>query len=1497
MARRAESLTHFHPLIARWFEKQIGRPTDVQREAWPKIAAGEHVLISAPTGSGKTLAAFLHALNQLIIGAWAAGHTSVLYVSPLKALNYDIQRNLLGPLEELKKIFREAGEIFPEIRVLTRTGDTPQEERRRMLRHPPEILITTPESLNLILSSPAARVILSRLTSVILDEIHSVVGNKRGVHLITAVERLVRLSGEFQRIALSATLRPLETVAEFVGGFSLQGSPETPCYEPRRVTLVRSALQKQYDLHLRYIPVVPEEDPGDVWGPMAAGVKKIILQNRATLIFVNSRRLCETLTLKINEGEKEPLAYSHHGSLSLEIRSEVERRLKAGELRAIVATHSLELGIDIGSIDEVVLIQSPFSVSSAIQRVGRAGHRVGEVSRGTFFPTHPRDFLEAAVLVPAILHHEIEEVKPILSPLDVLSQVIVSMAGVEPWKTDSLFAALKASYPYRHLSRGQFDLVLNMLSGRYARTLIRELKPRVSVDRIDGTVMSRKGALQALYSSGGVIPDRGYFQLRHQETRGRIGDLDEEFVWEASVGDIFSLGAQSWQIREITHNDVLVLPAKSGGMSAPFWKGEESGRDFHFSERIGKLLEEADGRLEDPDFLASLMRERRMDEDAAGRLVDFLKRQKEETGCRLPHRHHLVVESVSRGPAGTPGNMLVIHTLWGGRVNRPLAMALDAAWEGRFGHRLEFFVGNDSVAILLPQEIQGEELLSLLDADRIDELLRKRLEGSGFFGARFRECAGRALLIERSRWGERMPLWMSRLQSQKLLDAVLRYEDFPILLETWRTCLQDEFDLENVKKMLNELASGVIAWSGVKTAHPSPFAAGDWWRQVSKYMYMDDRPLSDRVSRLRESLLREVILQPGLRPTVSPDLVKRFEAKRQRLSPGYSPASGRELLDWVKERLLIPRGEWEQLLAGMQRDHGLDPDSLLEELKGKLIRVRPPGADDTLVGAKEILPLIFTHGYAGEKKVGAESWEGLPLFREGFRGEAEEGEDFSWFLSQWLQYYGPKNADFIATTLGVRRDRLSAAVEDLLDARKLVKGELVSGGGAEEVCDRENFEILVRLARAEAQPVFQPLQIERLPLFLADFQGITGRKGDLEALRERIEQLLCYAAEAALWESEIFPARLQPYDPSWLDTLMQEGDLKWVGKEGHRIAFCFESDLDLMEKDIGEPADTDETPSPAGAGSENSLAGLFPDPRGRYHFSALLARSARSPAALAEELWNGVWQGQLTNDTFIALRRAMANKFKMPEPVSGERRARGRWRGPRAGVRERKEGRSFPGNWHLLPHPELSDDLLETEERRKDRVRLLLERYGILFRELLQRELPALTWPAVFRSLRIMELSGEVLAGYFFEGIPGPQFISPRSFRLLQRTLPEEAIFWINAADPASTCGIQLESLKGMLPPRVASTHLVYHGTRLVMVSKRYGKDLTFHIPPEDPRLPEYSAVLHHLLTRPFQPVRRIAVETINGEPAPQSPYVPVLRTVFEVLLDYKHVNLSRKRS
>ena len=1494
-------LTQFHPLVARWFEERVGQPTDVQQQAWSKIAAREHLLITAPTGAGKTLAAFLLALNQLIIEQWPTGHTNVLYVSPLRALNYDIQRNLLGPLSELRQIFKEAEEDFPDIRVLTRSGDTPQSDRRQMLRHPPEILITTPESLNLLLSSKGGRSILTNVSIVILDEIHAVYGTKRGVYLMTAVDRLVRLSGEFQRVALSATIQPMEKVAEFVGGFRLDGEPGDPRYVPRPVSIVVSNARKQYDLRVRFPREVAEQEKSSsVWEPLVDELKKIIAKNRSTLIFVNSRRLCEMLTLMINEDEEEPLAYAHHGSLSLEIRSEVERRLKAGALRAIVATNSLELGIDIGSLDEVVLIQSPFSISSAVQRVGRSGHQVNQVSRGILFPTHPKDFIEAAVLAPAILNHDIELSKTVLCPLDVLAQVIVSMVGVETWDIDHLFANLKANYSYRHLSREQFDLVLNTLAGRYAETRVRELKPLVSLDRLDNTVSGRRGALQTLYLSGGVIPDRGYFHLRHQETNARIGELDEEFVWEASVGDTFTLGTQNWQIQRITHNDVFVLPGNPKAEAAPFWKAEENDRDFHFSECIGKFLEEADGQLENPSFAESLQKRNCMEPEAGAKLIDFLKRQKEATGCPLPHRHHLVVEFVSAGPGGTP--QAVIHTMWGGRINRPLSMALDAAWHARFGHRLEIYVSNDCIVFQLPHEIGGEELLSLVESTRIESLLRARLEGSGFFGARFRECAGRALLLPKGRFNQRMPLWLSRLRSQKLLEAVLNYEDFPILLETWRTCMQDEFDLESLKRVLTELESGSISWTEVHTAYPSPFTQSDWWRQVNQYMYMNDTPRPDKISRLRGSLLREVVFTAGLRPTVSRRLVEQFELKRKRLSPGYSPQTSRELVDWVMERVAIPKGEWEDLLEAMKRDHGADPESFIE-LQDKLVQLSLSEAREPLVAAREMLTRIINILYVPEKEksVHIQSLIGIPLPEEDTTAEEEREDDngLDTLIGQWLQFYGPLTIEFIRTTFGIESERLQLIIEDLIDSRKLIQGQLVTDEESDQVCDSENFETLLRLVRIEAAPAFEPLGIEWLPLFLADYQGITrppDRIDGMDGLYRSMEQLLCYPAEAGTWESEIFPARLHPYDPSWLDTLMQEGELLWIGSEGHRVTFCFESELDLLQEESEEAdlASDDRFISQSGAALP---VDLFPDITGRYDFSTLLRLSKSESPDLAKRLWDEVWKGRVTNDTFIALRRALMNRFRIPErlPENSMELHRRVSRLRRLSLAERKESQFYPGNWHQVPRPELLDDLLEKEERRKDCARLLLDRYGILFRELLQREWPSLRWSNVFRALRIMELSGEVIAGIFFHGIPGLQFISHRAFRLLQRKLPENAIFWINATDPASLCGIQLDLVRGMLPARVASTHLVYRGNRLIVLSKRNGKDLTFNVAADHPSLPECMGSLRHLLTRKFQPIKRVLIETINGEKATQSPYISAFRSSFDVAVGYKNVILYRK--
>jgi ATP-dependent Lhr-like helicase len=1483
MMKRSDALTvHFHPLLARWFSETMGRPTDLQEEAWPLIAGGEHLLITAPTGSGKTFAAFLWAIDRLITGTWTPGRTSVLYISPLKALNNDIRRNLLSPLEELERRFEQEGVPFPRIRVLTRSGDTPPSDRRRMQRHPPEILITTPESLNILLSSPGGRMTLTSILTVILDEIHAVVGTKRGTHLITAVDRLVPLAGEFQRIALSATVEPLRIVAEFVGGLRSEGNLR---YSPRTVRILRSSIRKRYSIRVLHPETLPEGKES-FWLPFVDEIKTIVARNRSTLVFANSRRLCEKITHLINLGEEKPLAYAHHGSLSREIRAEVEARLKGGELKAIVATNSLELGIDIGALDEVVLIQSPPTLSSAIQRIGRAGHRVGETSRGTVLPTHPQDFVEAAVMASGVMNHDIERTRPVESPLDVLAQIIISMTGAEVWDMDRLFEQIKASYPYRNLSRKHFDLVLNMLAGRFAATRVRELEPRISIDRMDNTVTARKGAVQALYSSGGTIPDRGYFHLRHLQHNAKLGELDEEFVWEAKVGQVFTLGTQNWRVERITHNDVFVLPADPRKSVPPFWKAEENLRDFHFSTRVAEFLEEADERLGEKGFESSLCRNHFMDRVGSDRLVRFLRRQKEVTGRSLPHRHHLLVESVHAGPGGYPGTQVVLHTLWGGRVNRPYAMALEAAWESRFGRRLELFSSDDCLLLQLPHDIGGEEILSLVTEANVQRYLKQRIEGSGFFGARFRECAGRALLLPRRRFNERMPLWLSRLRSQKLLDSVLPFEDFPILLEAWRTCLRDEFDLEGLLLVLSEIESGAIRWSETRTAGPSPMAQGVTWPQINRYMYEDDRMRSGKGSRLRSDLIRDVLFAPELRPSVSSDLVRVFERKRKRVAVGYAPDTPQDLLEWVKERVLIPWAEWETLLEAVRRDHGIDPDAILSPIGRKLIRILPPRAAGPLVGSVEQFPDLLKGFYEGEEVATAPvaPAETDPVSRPRDPSKPDADDTFTSLLSSWLSFLGPATPDHLQTTLGLDPVRLEAALGDLADAERLVTGALIKDSTEETLCDAENFEILLRMARAEARPAFEPLQPQQLQLFLAMHQGLVRRQTGTDALFRRLEQLMCYCAPAGAWESEILPARMGGYDPSWLDSILQTSDLAWRGGENRRVCFFFKNDLDLIGPGAGEkPLD------------ETGPRGLFPDARAKYDFSTLLRMTGSRPSELSERLWAGVWKGRLSNDSFMALRRGIESGFEVFESAMQERQ------GVQAGLRSRfsrwRAGLPFPGNWYLLAAPPMEEDLIGKEERNKDRARILLDRYGILFKELLRNELPPFRWSSVFRALRLMELSGEVLTGYFFHGIPGPQFISHEAFRALQRISGEDSVYWISATDPASLCGVPLPPLKGRFPRRLAGTHLVYRGDLPLLVSHQNGKKLTFQVPPDDPSVPACLEFLRLLLNRSFQPLRRIAVESINGRPAGKSPYLAVLRTLFDLSVDHRKVILYARHA
>ncbi|MDY7035240.1 MAG: DEAD/DEAH box helicase, partial [Thermodesulfobacteriota bacterium] len=760
----------FHPIIADWFINRFHKPTGIQEKAWPEIAAGKNLLITAPTGSGKTLTAFLWSIHQLMTGAWPGGQVRVVYISPLKALNNDVHVNLIQPLSELKGCFEKEGKEFFPVRVLTRSGDTPQSERRLMQRRPPEILITTPESLNIIINSQYGRRLLAGVTSVILDEIHALVSNKRGTHLMTAVDRLVLLCGEFQRIALSATVNPPHKVSEFIGGYEMEGDPLNPVYKKRKVSIINSTEQKKLLMEVTFPEKARENmKDGSLWPPLIWAFKDVIQGNRSTLFFANSRRLTEKVTRFINENEPDRLAYAHHGSLSKEIRLVVEQKLKRGELRAIVATNSLELGIDIGDLDRVVLVQSPFSVSSAIQRIGRSGHGVRRTSKGLLFPTHGRDFLNGAVLAQCIAQKDIEPAAPITCPLDVLAQVILAMTVTETWDIDRLYGFLRTNWAYHHLSRNQFELVIEMMAGRYADTRIRELKPRISIDRIENTMQAKANARMLLNLAGGAIPDRGYFNLRLRDSKAKIGELDEEFVWERRVGETFAMGSQTWKIVRITHNDMEVLPAESIPGIIPFWRAEARNRDFHFSEKIGTFLEDAETQLvkETGALRERLVNNFFMEGPAVDELMDFLSRQREVTRASLPHRHHLLIEHFDDPLNRADSKQVILHTIWGGRINRPLALAMAAAWERKYGYVLEIFADDDSILLILPHAFDTADLLNLINAGNVEELLRIKLEKTGLFGAFFRENAGRALLLPKAGFKKRMPLWLNRLRSKK----------------------------------------------------------------------------------------------------------------------------------------------------------------------------------------------------------------------------------------------------------------------------------------------------------------------------------------------------------------------------------------------------------------------------------------------------------------------------------------------------------------------------------------------------------------------------------------------------------------------------------------------------------------------------------------------------------------------------------------------------------
>lgn len=1440
----SSALEQFSAPTRAWFEAAFAAPTPAQAGAWEAIGAGKHALVVAPTGSGKTLSAFLWSLDQLLTSEPPADRTQrtrVLYISPLKALGVDVERNLRAPLTGIRHTAARLGTEVPQVDVGVRSGDTSAGDRRKLTTRPPDILITTPESLFLMLTSQA-RESLRGVDTVIVDEVHAVAGSKRGAHLALSLERLDQLLKKpAQRIGLSATVRPLEEVARFLGG----SAP---------VEIVAPPAEKQWDLSV----VVPVEDMtapqefdeeelegtndrnadrrGGIWPHVEESVADLIDRHTSTIVFANSRRLAERLTARLNEiatrraeealeehpdppaeimaqsgaskGAEQVIAKAHHGSVSKEQRALIEDDLKRGRLPAVVATSSLELGIDMGAVDLVVQIESPPSVASALQRVGRAGHQVGETSRGVLYPKHRGDLAPTAVAVERMRTGGIEALRVPTNPLDVLAQQVVAATALDEVDVDELYALVKRSAPFANLPRSAYDAVLDLLSGRYPSDEFAELRPRIVWDRVTGSLTGRPGSQRLAVTSGGTIPDRGLFGVFLVGAEGpgkRVGELDEEMVYESRVGDIFALGATSWRIEDITHDRVLVSPAPGMPGRLPFWKGDTLGRPAELGAAVGGFMREL-GSLPRAKAEARA-RENGLDEWAAGNLVGYLHDQLEATQV-LPTDTTILVERF-RDELGDW--RLVVHSPYGVPVHAPWALAINARLRERYGVDGQAVASDDGIVVRIPdteaEPPTGEVIV--FEPEEIEQLVTQEVGGSALFAARFRECAARALLLPRRDPGRRSPLWQQRQRAAALLEVASKYPSFPIVLEAVRECLQDVYDLPALLSLMRAVDRREVTVTDVTTTSPSPFAASLLFGYVAQFMYEGDSPIAERRAAalsLDQGLLAELLGRAELRELLDPEVLEELEAELQRLAPDRRARDAEGLVDLL--RLLGPLDTAEVTERSVD---GADVDGWLGALTDarRVVRVRMAGAERWAV-VEDVARL--------RDGLGVPVPPGTP---EVF---AEPVDDpLADLVARFARTHGPFTTDQVADRLGLGAAVARHTLERLAGQGRVLDGEFRPSGSGTEWCDAEVLRRLRRRSLARLRQEVEPVDPAALGRFLGAWQHVHGRglRG-VDGVVTAIEQLAGCPVPASALESLVLGARVRDYTPAYLDELTTGGEVLWAGhgplpgSDGWvSLHLADQAHLTLPEPQPLELTDL-----------HQALLDAL-EPGGAWFFHQLAETARRTTdshrttdATISAALWELVWAGRVGNDSLAPL-RALARGGK------GTHRTR------RQPARPGRVTRSGPpetaGRWALLP--ELDTDPTRRAHATAER---LLDRHGVVIRGAVVSERVPGGFAGVYKVLSAFEDTGRCRRGYFVEGLGAAQFGTSGSIDRL-RTFAEVPVdakptaTALAATDPANPYGAALpwpDSGGGHRPGRKAGAVVVLVDGVLTLYVERGGRTL-----------------------------------------------------------------------